>query len=59
MVLGLMLVAPQLPNAYNVAAGSASPIYLNLVGINIPIVGLSLIHIWYSIQHYQGQTAAE
>ena len=31
MVLGLMLVAPQLPNAYNVAAGSASPIYLNLV----------------------------
>ena len=39
MVLGLMLVAPQLPNAYNVAAGSASPIYLNLVGINIPIVG--------------------
>lgn len=39
MVLGLMLVAPQLPNAYNVAAGTASPIYLNFVGINIPIVG--------------------
>lgn len=39
MVLGFMLVAPQLPNAYNVAAGTASPIYLNLVGINIPIVG--------------------
>ncbi|PRR79574.1 sucrose-specific PTS transporter subunit IIBC [Clostridium vincentii] len=39
IVLGLMLVAPQLPNAYAVASGDASPIYIALMGINIPIVG--------------------
>lgn len=39
IVLGLMLVAPQLPNAYAVASGAASPIYIALLGINIPIVG--------------------
>ena len=39
IVLGLMLVAPQLPNAYAIAAGTASPLYLDLFGINIPIVG--------------------
>ena len=39
IVLGLMLVAPQLPNAYAIAAGTANPIYLDLWGLNIPIVG--------------------
>lgn len=39
IVLGLMLVAPQLPNAYAIAAGTASPLYLDLFGISIPIVG--------------------
>lgn len=39
IVLGLMLVAPQLPNAYAIAAGTASPLYFDLFGINIPIVG--------------------
>lgn len=39
IVLGLMLVAPQLPNAYAVAAGSAEPIALSLFGLTIPIVG--------------------
>lgn len=39
IVLGLMLVAPQLPNAYAVAAGSAEPIQLSLFGLTIPIVG--------------------
>ena len=39
IVIGLMLVAPQLPNAYNVAAGTESPIYLSLLGLSIPVVG--------------------
>mgnify|MGYP001178046880 FL=1 len=39
IVLGLMLVAPQLPNAYAIAAGTASPLYLDLFDISIPIVG--------------------
>ena len=39
IVLGLMLVAPQLPNAYVVAAGEAVPIGLSLFGIDISIVG--------------------
>ena len=39
IVLGLMLVAPQLPNAYAIAAGTATPLYLDLFGISIPIVG--------------------
>ena len=38
MVLGLMLVAPQLPNAWNVAGG-ADPIYLDILGLSLPIVG--------------------
>lgn len=38
MVLGLMLVAPQLPNAWDVAGG-VDPVYINMLGINIPIVG--------------------
>lgn len=39
IVVGLMLVAPQLPNAYGVAAGTAEPIYLSLLGLSIPVVG--------------------
>jgi len=39
IVLGLMLVAPQLPNAYVVAAGGAVPIGLSLFGLDISIVG--------------------
>lgn len=39
IVIGLMLVAPQLPNAYNVAAGTETPIYLSLLGLSIPVVG--------------------
>lgn len=38
IVLGLMLVAPQLPNAWQVAGG-AKPIYISLLGLSIPIVG--------------------
>lgn len=38
IVLGLMLVAPQLPNAWQVAGG-ADPIYISLLGLSIPIVG--------------------
>lgn len=39
IVVGLMLVAPQLPNAYNVAAGTETPIYLSILGLSIPVVG--------------------
>ncbi|MBP2632392.1 MAG: system, sucrose-specific subunit [Firmicutes bacterium] len=39
IVLGLMLVAPQLPNAYVVAAGEAVPLGLSLFGVDISIVG--------------------
>ena len=39
IVLGLMLVAPQLPNAYAIASGEAQPIYMNLLGLSIPVVG--------------------
>lgn len=39
IVIGLMLVAPQLPNANQVASGSVEPIYLSLMGLNIPIIG--------------------
>lgn len=38
-VIGLMLVAPQLPNANQVASGAVEPMYLNLAGLSIPIVG--------------------
>lgn len=38
-VVGLMLVAPQLPNANQVAAGTAEPINLALGPLSIPIVG--------------------
>lgn len=39
IVIGLMLVSPSLPNAYNVAAGTASPIYISILGLSIPVVG--------------------
>lgn len=39
IVIGLMLVAPQLPNANAVAGGTAEPIFLNLFGLAIPIIG--------------------
>lgn len=39
IVIGLMLVSPNLPNAYNVAAGTETPIYLSLLGLSIPVVG--------------------
>lgn len=39
IVIGLMLVAPQLPNANAVAGGTAEPLYLNLMGLAIPVIG--------------------
>lgn len=38
-VVGLMLVAPQLPNANAVGRGDADPLMLSLAGLSIPIVG--------------------
>lgn len=39
IVIGLMLVAPQLPNANQVASGTAEPLILNLFGFNLSILG--------------------
>ena len=39
IVLGLMLVAPQLPNAYAIAGGEAQPIYMDIFGLSVPVVG--------------------
>ncbi|WP_353892847.1 PTS transporter subunit EIIC [Proteinivorax hydrogeniformans] len=39
IVVGLMMVAPQLPNAWAVAGGDAEPLFINLLGISIPLVG--------------------
>lgn len=39
IVIGLMLVSPSLPNAYNVASGAENPIYLSILGLSIPVVG--------------------
>ena len=39
IVLGLMLVAPQLPNAYAIASGEAQPVYMSILGLSIPVVG--------------------
>ncbi|NLC67004.1 MAG: PTS transporter subunit EIIC [Clostridium sp.] len=39
IVVGLMMVAPQLPNAWAVAGGDAEAITVSLLGLNIPIVG--------------------
>lgn len=38
LILGLMLVSPELPNAWAVSGG-VEPIYLSILGIDIPIVG--------------------
>lgn len=39
IVVGLMMVAPQLPNAWAVAGGDAEAVAVSLLGLNIPIVG--------------------
>ncbi|SEO03168.1 PTS system sucrose-specific IIB component, Glc family (TC 4.A.1.2.12)/PTS system sucrose-specific IIC component, Glc family (TC 4.A.1.2.12) [Amphibacillus marinus] len=39
IVVGLMLVAPQLPNAHAVGRGDADPLMLSLFGIPLPVVG--------------------
>ena len=39
IVLGLMLVAPQLPNAYAIAGGEAQPIPMDILGFTVPVVG--------------------
>lgn len=39
IVIGLMLVAPQLPNANAVAGGTAKPLFVMLLGLKIPIMG--------------------
>ncbi len=39
IVVGLMMVAPQLPNAWAVAGGDAEAIRVSILGLSIPIVG--------------------
>ncbi len=39
IIIGLMLVAPQLPNANAVAQGTADPILLSIFGLSIPVTG--------------------
>ncbi|MDN3679232.1 PTS transporter subunit EIIC [Vibrio tapetis subsp. quintayensis] len=39
IVVGLMMVAPQLPNAWVVAGGGADPMMVSLFGIDFPLVG--------------------
>ena len=39
IVVGLMMVAPQLPNAWAVAGGDAEAVVVSLFGFGIPIVG--------------------
>lgn len=39
IVVGLMMVAPQLPNAWVVASGNADPMSISLLGLTIPLVG--------------------
>ncbi|MBP2028967.1 PTS system sucrose-specific IIC component [Acetoanaerobium pronyense] len=39
IVVGLMMVAPQLPNAWAVAGGNSEPLFINLLGMSIPVVG--------------------
>ncbi|WP_346023558.1 PTS transporter subunit EIIC [Alkalibacterium indicireducens] len=38
-VIGLMLVAPQLPNAHAVGRGDADPLMLSLGALSIPVIG--------------------
>ncbi|KOO04033.1 PTS transporter subunit EIIC [Vibrio nereis] len=39
IVVGLMMVAPQLPNAWAVASGGAEPMMVSLFGIDFPLIG--------------------
>ncbi len=39
IVLGLMLVAPQLPNAWEVASGAAESLKVSLFGMNLALTG--------------------
>lgn len=39
LTLGLMLVAPQLPNANAVANGSVNPLMVSILGLGIPVMG--------------------
>ncbi len=39
IVVGLMMVAPQLPNAWAVANGAAEPMIVKLFGFDFPLVG--------------------
>lgn len=39
IVLGLMLVAPQLPNAWEVASGAVEPLRVSLLGLNLALTG--------------------
>lgn len=39
IVVGLMMVAPQLPNAWVVANGGATPMMFSVFGLQIPLVG--------------------
>lgn len=39
IVVGLMMVAPQLPNAWAVATGDAEPMFVSMFGLSINIVG--------------------
>lgn len=39
IVVGLMMVAPQLPNAWVVASGGADPMRVNFFGIGVNVVG--------------------
>lgn len=40
MVLGLMLVAPQLPDKWAVTFGEAEPLILSLFGFDLPVTGM-------------------
>lgn len=39
IVVGLMMVAPQLPNAWAVASGAAEPMKISLFGLTIKVIG--------------------
>lgn len=39
IVLGLMLVAPQLPNAYAVGSGDMEALRFNILGMSLPVMG--------------------
>ena len=39
ILLGLILIAPQLPSGYDVAANIAKPLYINILGFNVGLMG--------------------